>query len=345
MPAGFKNPKNHSMILITGATGFVGSHLMLHLLEKEQKVRAMYRDEAKIAQTKSLFFALQKQHLFDKIDWFFADITNIPSLELAFENIDFVYHCAGMISFDHKDENQLRKINIEGTANIVNFCLYKKIKKLVHVSSIATLGKMLNNEKDLNETAVWNPEMQHSDYAISKYGAEIEIWRGQQEGLKVAVVNPGVIFGNWRKNSEDKSNSMSIFSKIQKGLKFYTNGSTGFVGVEDVVKIMVALMQTNNSGERYILVAENLKFQDVFVQIADHLRVKPPSIRIRKRLASKILFCYNLFSKICFQKQLISKMMIQTLYEKNSYDNLKIKKTLKFEFETMAACIKKIKYY
>ncbi len=333
------------MILITGATGFVGTHLMLHLLETEQKVRAIYRNEAKIKQTKYLFLAQQKQHLFDNIEWLFADITNIPTLEKAFENIDFVYHCAGMISFDHKDEHQLRKVNIEGTANIVNFCLHKKVKKLIHVSSIATLGSMTNNEKKINEEAIWNPEMKHSDYAISKYGAEIEIWRGQQEGLKVAVVNPGVIFGNWCANAEDKSHSMTIFRKIQKGLKFYTNGSTGFVGVGDVVKIMAMLMQTNNHGERYILVAENLKFQDVFVKIAHHLKVKPPTIKIKKRVANKLLFCYSLLSKIFFKKQLITKMIAQTLYEKNSYDNLKIKKTLKFEFETIASCIKKIDYY
>lgn len=333
------------MILVTGATGFVGSHLILHLAETEPKIRAMYRNETKIEQTKKLFFANQKQHLFDKIEWILADINNVPSLNMAFENIDFVFHCAGLISFDPDYEIQLRKVNIEGTANVVNFCLHKKIKKLIHVSSISAIGKMKESAKIIDETGEWNPEKQHSDYAISKYGAEMEVWRGQQEGLKVVIVNPGVIFGSWLANSEDKNGSMAIFHFIKKGLPFYTNGSTGFVSVKDVAKIMIALLQTNTVNERYILVSENLEFKDVFCQIADRLQLNRPSIRMSKSLTKKIFFIYSLCNKIFFQKQIFSKMLLQSVFEKNKYNSDKIIKTLKFKFESINFCINEIELF
>ena len=144
------------MILVTGGTGLVGSHLLLHLLEKGENVRAIYRNKKNIVKVKSLFDYYDKVDLVDKIDWIEADILDIPSLEIAFENIDYVYHCAGFISFDPNDENQLRKVNIEGTANIVNFCIAKKIVKLCHVSSIAALGDLTANQTILTENTERN---------------------------------------------------------------------------------------------------------------------------------------------------------------------------------------------
>ena len=179
------------MILVTGGTGLVGAHLLLHLLENgEEKIRAIYRKSKQIEKTKSLFELYKKSDLFSKIGWIQADILDVPSLENAFEEVDYVYHCAGLISFNPDDENQLRKVNIEGTANIVNFCIDKKVTKLCHVSSIAALGNLTQNQTIITEETEWNPEVLHSDYAISKYGAEMEVWRGQQEGLQVVIVNP-----------------------------------------------------------------------------------------------------------------------------------------------------------
>ena len=227
------------MILVTGGTGLVGAHLLLKLTENEDSIRAIYRTATTIEKTKSLFRLYQKETSFVKIDWVHADITDVPSLEIAFQNVDYVYHCAGYISFDPNDEEKLRKINIEGTANIVNFCLSKNIKKLCHVSSIAAFGNVISNKIYIDEETEWNPEVYHSDYAISKYGAEMEVWRGQQEGLQVVIVNPGVILGStiW------KEGSGAIFTKIKNGLKFYTLGETGYIGVNDLVSTMFKLME------------------------------------------------------------------------------------------------------
>ena len=183
------------MILVTGATGLVGSHLLLHLLQNGEEVRALYRNQENIQKTKALFQWKNQSDLFEKINWFQGCITEIPSLEIAFQDIDYVYHCAAVISFNPNDEEILRKANIEGTANIVNFCLAKNIKKLCYVSSIAALGDLQEHENIITEETEWNPEKPHSDYAITKYGAEMEVWRGQEEGLDSIVVNPGVILG------------------------------------------------------------------------------------------------------------------------------------------------------
>ncbi|MEY2629401.1 MAG: hypothetical protein RLZZ469_296, partial [Bacteroidota bacterium] len=228
------------MILVTGGTGLVGAHLLLQLTANETEIRAIYRNEKNIRKTQSLFQLYGKEDQFLKIQWMEGDIIDVPSLEKAFQGVTHVYHCAALISYNPKDENKLRKTNIEGTANIVNFCIDYNVSKLCHVSSIAALGDLKANETTITEETEWNPEHYHSDYAISKYGAEMEIWRGQQEGLNVVIVNPGVIFGAgfWQQGSG------MFFSAVQKGFPFYTNGTTGYVSATDVASVMIQLMNS-----------------------------------------------------------------------------------------------------
>lgn len=268
------------MILVTGGTGLVGAHLLLHLIESgnlgSKQIRAIYRNSSTILKTKALFNHYQKGTLFDAIEWVQADILDVPSLEKVFIGIDYVYHSAALISFDSKDENKLRKINIEGTANIVNFCLAKNIKKLCHISSVAALGDLAPNETVVTEESEWNPEKPHSDYAISKYGAEMEIWRGQQEGLEVIIVNPGVIIGP----GFPDQGSGELFKKVSKGLSFYTSGTTGFVAVNDVVTCCVKLMESDIKNQKYILISENCSFKNILNAMADSLKVKRPSIAL-----------------------------------------------------------------
>ena len=276
------------MVLVTGGTGLVGAHLLLHLVENGDIVRAIYRNITSIKKTKALFLLYKKESLFENIEWVQADITDVPTLEMAFENVKYVYHCAALISFDPKDEDLLRKTNIEGTANIVNFCVAKTVEKLCYVSSIAALGDLKENEEIITEEAEWNPEKQHSDYAISKYGAEMEIWRGQQEGLDTVIVNPGIIIGP---GFLDQGSGM-LFKKVANGLSFYTKGVTGFIAVPDVVRITIQLMKNEYSNERFTLIAENLIFRDLLNAIADSLNVKRPYIHANPLLMNQTnLFC------------------------------------------------------
>ena len=326
------------MILVTGGTGLVGAHLLLHLVENEASVRAIYRNSASLEKTKTLFSIYKKEYVFEKIEWIQADIIHIPSLKKAFENIDYVYHCAGLISFDPKDEAILRKTNIEGTANIINFCIDFAVKKICFVSSIATLGDLKENEKQTTEKTEWNPELYHSDYAISKYGAEMEIWRGQQEGVDAVVVNPGVILGPgfWEQGSG------LLFKKIAEGFPFYTNGITGFVAVTDVVSIMTRLMKNKTANERYILVAENYSFREIFNSIADSLQVKRPRFHATPFLVN-IAYRFDWIVSILFKrKRRLDRNSANASYSKNYYSNEKITLELDYTFLDINEYIKTI---
>ncbi len=321
------------MILVTGATGLVGSHLALQLIENGEKVRAIYRNSTSKMATKSLFELYGKGNLFEKIEWIQADITDVPSLEIAFANVDSVYHCAALISFDPKDEALLRKTNIEGTANIVNFSIANGVKKLCFVSSIAALGDLKEHEIRINEETDWNPEKPHSDYAISKYGAEMEIWRGQQEGLKVAVLNPGIILGPgfWNKGSG------ALFSAVANGLPFYTKGLTGFVAVLDIVAILILAMNKmedneNNNGQRFVIIEDNYSYQTILNAIAEALKVKKPKFYAAKWI-TEIAWRLNwIASELFHQKRKISKDSARSSHSASLYSNEKVKAVFGFQF-------------
>lgn len=326
------------MILVTGATGLVGSHLLLQLLQNGEDVRALYKTQENIQKTKALFQWKNQSVLFEKINWIQGCITDVPSLEEVFKNIDYVYHCAALISFDPKDEEKLRKINIEGTANIVNFCLAKNVKKLCYVSSIAALGDLQEHEHIITEETEWNPEKPHSDYAITKYGAEMEVWRAQEEGLDSIVVNPGVILGPgfWQNGSSE------IFRKIKKGLPYYTKGSSGFVTAEDVVAIMYSLVKSNVKKERFTLVEKNISYQELSNLIATSLKVKKPAILIKPWMTSIAWRLDWLFSNLFFRKRKLSRAMAKAMHSKIVFDNSKIKKACTIDFAGLDDYIKKI---
>jgi dihydroflavonol-4-reductase len=325
------------MVLVTGATGLVGSHLVLHLIEQGQDVKALFRNEKGKQSVKSVFEHYQKTALFDKIIWCQADILDIPSLELAFQNIEYVYHCAALISFDPKDEEKLRKINIEGTANVVNFCIDYKVKKFCYVSSIAALGNLKETETIITEETEWNPEKHHSDYAISKYGAEMEVWRAQQEGLNVVIVNPGVILGPlfWTEGSGE------IYQKVKKGLAFYTKGITGFVTVIDVVKMMHLLMESTVVGERFILVSENKSYQDLVFKMAEVLKVKKPKLHATQFLTRLAWRADWLLTTVFGKKRLLTQDLAHSLHSTDVYSNEKIISQFGIPFEKITAFLQK----
>ncbi|MBT8319627.1 MAG: NAD-dependent epimerase/dehydratase family protein, partial [Gramella sp.] len=269
------------MILVTGGTGLVGAHLLFELAQDNERLKAIARPTSDLQTVRKIFSYYTTQaeakDLLKKIEWITADINDVPALEKAFLDVEYVYHCAALISFDPADEKKLRKINIEGTANIVNLCIAHQVKKLCYVSSVAAIGSPVK-KVEINETAPWNPEENHSDYAISKYGAEIEAWRGTQEGVDTVIVNPGIVIGPgfW------DSGSGKIFRRIDNGLNYHFPKVSGFVGVIDVVKCMVQLMNSPVKNQNYILVSENLSFERIFKSIADYLNKPKPSNQLKK---------------------------------------------------------------
>jgi dihydroflavonol-4-reductase len=316
------------MVLVTGGTGLVGAHLLLHLIENGESVRALYRNGKNIQKTKSVFAYYKKVDLFEKIEWLEADIIEVPSLEIAFLDIDYVYHCAALISFDPREEESLRKTNIEGTANMVNFSIAKGVKKFCFVSSIAALGDLAPHETYITEETDWNPEKPHSDYAISKYGAEMEVWRGLQEGLDVIIINPGVILGPIPLAKTFEQGSSELYQKVANGLSFYTLGNTGFIAINDVVQIAFELMKSGIKNERFTLIADNIVFKDILNTIAEALQVKKPSLHAKPLFMNLLWVADSLYSTLFFQKRRLTKATAKASYSKNLYTNQKIKTAL-----------------
>ncbi|TYB79018.1 SDR family oxidoreductase [Bizionia myxarmorum] len=317
------------MILVTGGTGLVGSHLLYELLTANKTVKAIYRTEEKQAIVKRIFSYYTEDYLalFNKIEWVEADLLNIPQLIEAFENVDYVYHCAAMISFDPKDYHKLRKTNIEGTANIVNLCISNSIKKLCYVSSVATISDS-EKSKHVNEETDWNSEKDNNVYAITKYGAEIEVWRGTQEGLNAVIVNPGVIIGPglWHEGTG------GIFTQIYKGLSFYTKGHVASVYVKDVTVGMMRLMESSITNERFIMVGEHVTYKRFLGLIAENLQKKPPHIEAGFWILSMAWRLDWLKNLLTGRPRKLMKPMIASSQSTTIYDNEKIKDQLNFEF-------------
>jgi len=327
------------MILVTGGTGLVGSHLLYRLVSINEAVRAIYRNERKLQQVKDVFATYRSDYasLFNAIEWVQADILDIPSLTEAFKNVTYVYHCAAFVSFEPDKYHGLRKTNIEGTANIVNFCISNNVEKLCYVSSIATLGEPVNNELITEETN-WDPENDNSIYAITKYGAEIEVWRGTQEGLDVVIVNPGVILGAgiW------KFGTGNLFKKAHKGLKYYTSGTIGLVAVEDVVTIMTDLMKGVIVNERFVLVAENWTYKQFLQTLALAVNAKKP-----EKMASLFLLSIAwkfdwLRHKLFGKRRQLTKNLATSLTTETYYDSEKLKSALNYTFKDINDTIYKI---
>jgi len=329
------------MILVTGGTGLVGSHLLFNLVSTNDNVRATYRREKTLKRVKHVFsyFSADAESLFNKIEWIEADINNIPKLQTAFKNITHVYHCAAFVSFEPNKYKVLRKINIEGTANIVNLSISHKIKKLCYVSSIAAIGHNTDPKQLIDEETPWNPEDDNSVYAITKYGAELEVWRGTQEGLDAVIVNPGIILGAgyWHGGS-----SGNLFRKIYGGMRYYVNGVTGYVDVWDVIKAMHQLMDSDTKNESFILVSENLTFKDFQFKTAQVLNVKPPKKEAKKWLLAIAWRLDWLSHKLLGNRRSLSKQTAKSAISVAKYDNTKLKNTLNFKFKPIDRSIEDV---
>ncbi len=327
------------MILVTGGTGLVGSHLLYSLLLENEQVVALCRSTSDKEGVKKTFgyYAQNAQELFARIIWREADLLDVAALAEAFEGITQVYHCAALVSFYPAEAKKMLQQNPESTANVVNMCIDHSIKKLVYVSSVAALGRS-DASGFITEKTDWIDSKHNSAYAKSKYKAELEVWRGQQEGVHVAMVNPGIIVGpgDWN------TGSPALIKKIADGFNFYTLGTNGFVDVRDVVKIMLLLMASNKQAERYIVVSENLSYRKVFDFIAQGLDIKPPQKEAQPWQASVLWRVEALRSKLFGSKPLITKETAQSAMSTYYYDNSKVKEAFDFTFQPMEHSLKEI---
>jgi dihydroflavonol-4-reductase len=330
------------MILVTGGTGLVGAHLLRHLVSKGEKVRAIHRPGTFPEQARTVFDCYgdgienadgkgiadgNGNGLFSRIEWFPADLLDIYSLDEAMKDITRVYHSAAMVSFNPADRKSLINGNIEGTANIVNLCLEHGVEKLCHVSSVSALGRG-PGDRPVTEDDLWKPSKRRSAYSISKFHSEMEVWRGMEEGLNAVIVNPSVIIGpgNWKRGSA------RFFTAVQKGMKYYAGGMTGFVDVRDVCRCMIALMDSDISQERFILNSQELQYRELLNMIADALDRPRPVREISGPLAEAAWRLEWLRSRLTFTRPRLTREMARSSSRVNRFSNGKITGALDYRF-------------
>jgi nucleoside-diphosphate-sugar epimerase len=324
------------MVLVSGATGLLGGHLLYRFRESATTTTALYRTKDNIENTRLIFESYCEGHgkLVDQFNWMPADLLEIPTLDAAMEGINTVYHCAASMEAD--SFQQMKINNITGTENIINVALFWGVKHFCHVSSISALGESIGN-RPINETDFFNLDALNTDYAISKFGAEMEAWRATQEGIRVVIINPGIILGegNW------DNGSGKFFSKTLSGNTYYTTGKSGFVDVRDVTLLMIRLMNSEVQNDRFIIVAENLSYREILNKIADALRVSRPRRKLSKFTLNVISFFSYVLNLIGLTKKL-KRSTIKSLTSSTDYENNKIKDVLNIEFTPVDKTIHRI---
>jgi dihydroflavonol-4-reductase len=316
------------MILVTGATGFVGSILALQLVQQHIPIRCLKRSTSVIPSILQPYSNL--------INWREADILDSTTIEDAFDDVDQVYHCAAWVSFKEADKEPMINTNVKGTANVVDVCL-EFGARLLHVSSIAAIGaarpgQFITEKNYLEETSA------NHIYAISKLESEMEVWRGIAEGLDAVIVNPSVIIGP----TAGTDGSGKIFETVRRGLKFYTRGSCGLVDVEDVARCMIMLMNSNVTAERYIVNAENWKFRDLMDTIARCFNVKPATTEAKPWMLELAWRGAAMVAALTGKDPALDKIAARAATVEQNYDNSKIKQELDFEFRPVKETIEKI---
>ena len=313
------------MILVTGASGFLGTELLKQLINENENVRALKRSNSVLRMS---------DELKNKIEWVDGDVTDVQSVEDAMQGCSKVYHCAAIVSFNPKAAAHMMQVNVNGTANVVNTALHLGIEKLLYVSSIASLGRSLGNDH-LTEESKWEESKLNSKYALSKYGGEMEVWRGIAEGLNAVIINPSVIIGagKWDEGTA------KFFNDAWKGIPFYTKGVTGFVGVKDVAAVMIHLMESDIVNERFIVNAENMVYQDFFNQVCDGLGKPHPKIHMPAWMGELAWRAEWLRSKLTGKPPMAQKENVRVALTKFYYSSEKLKQKIGFEFTPMKKVI------
>ncbi|MEP7323173.1 MAG: SDR family NAD(P)-dependent oxidoreductase [Saprospiraceae bacterium] len=296
-------------VLVTGGTGFIGYYIVKSLVETGYKVTVMARAENPDSPIRQLN---------DQINFVKGDLTDLDSLEAACNGQDIIVHAAALISFDPAERKKIFKNNIDGTTHLVNTALKSSVKKLIYISSIAAISSS-PDEQDHDESIPWDLKSNHSNYALSKHAAEMEVWRGSAEGLEVGILNPSVVLGRW----EDHHHSMQLFNMMRRGILFYPEGSTGWVDVRDVAKAVVAFIESGIINQQFIINGHNESYQDILQMIATAIGKKGPRYLLPRSIALTATRLYALLNKIASGKRVIQASVIKSLYKEVTYNNAK----------------------
>ncbi len=316
------------MILVTGGTGFLGSYLLRALVGAGKPVRALYRSR----------IPEQVSDIRDKVEWVQGDVLDTGVLEDAMEGVTAIYHCAAVVSFQPDKRDEMLRINIEGTANVVNLAIDAGVRKIVHVSSVAALGRA-KEQTAITEESQWEESRNNSNYAVSKHLSEMEIWRGIAEGLNAVIVNPSIILGSgfWHDGTG------LMLKNAWKEFPYYTDGVNGFVDVRDVAEVMIKLMDSPITGERFILNGDNWPYRQLFTRMAGALGKKPPHIAAKPWMAALVWRVEKLRGLLTGKRPLITRETARTAQLKVYYSNEKIMQALPgFRFRPLEETVEEV---
>jgi dihydroflavonol-4-reductase len=309
------------MIAVTGANGLLGSFIVRKLIEQRKPFVAIKRAESDTSLLKDIA---------SEIEWRIADILDAAALDEALRGVTHVIHAAAMVSFNPALEKKIFDINVVGTRNVVNACLANNITRLMHVSSVAALGRQ-KGQLLIDEHNKWIDSSLNSTYAESKYLAELEVFRGQEEGLSTIIINPSVILApaDWTKSSAQ------LFKYVWDQKPFYIDGTLNYIDVRDVSEVVVQLLSLPIEAERFILNAEGIPFIEFFTQVAKKLNKKPPSIKLNQTLLKTVAFAETLRSLMTRSEPLITQETARLAGTQFTYNSRKIRNTINFEFKSI----------
>ena len=324
------------MILVTGATGLVGSYLLYDLLKSDEPIRALLYNHKSLDRTRGIFESLGRDaaKMLERVEWIKGDVLDVMLLAEAMQGVNKVYHCAAIVSFEPADHDLMMKINVEGTANVVNAALEAGVEKLCHVSSVAALGRTENTDV-IDEKSQFKTNRYNSKYSLSKHLAEREVWRGTAEGLNAVIVNPSIILGY---GHPDKG-STKMFTTIHKNSLFYGQGINGFVGVEDVVRAMILLMESPITNERFVVSTGDFSYQEVFSMIARGFDKAEPKFPVPAPILDLVWRFEWLRARLTGSKPLITKETARTSKGNYRYPSTKLKQALNFEYTPLEETI------
>ncbi|NTS42474.1 NAD-dependent epimerase/dehydratase family protein [Flavisolibacter sp. BT320] len=317
-------------VFVTGGTGFLGSYIIQNLVAKGHTVRALRRPNSPLP-----FFI--PAAVWEKVDFIEGDVLDVVALEEGMQGVGAVVHSAAIVSFASHNREAMYKINIDGTANVVNMALEAGVKRFLHVSSVAALGRTLN-ATTVTEDKKWETSKANTHYAITKHQAEMQAWRGFAEGLEGVVINPSTIlgYGNWH------GSSCALFKNAYKEFPWYTKGINGFVGVEDAAEAAVQLLFSGITEKRFILNAENCSFQWLFTTIAEAFGKKPPHRFANKTMGEIAWRLEAVKGLLTGQKPLLSKETAKIAHSHTSFDNGALLKALPgFAYQPLESVIKR----
>ena len=311
------------MIFVTGASGLIGSFVCRKLIEKGYAVKALKRSNSDLSLV---------QDIQDQIQWVEGDLMNILEIGDYLEDVEKIIHCAAFVSYDSRDEDLMHQINVDGTANLVNWAVKKNIHLFVHFSSVASIGKDKNKDVPVStEETQWTSGEKTSAYARSKHQAELEVWRGYAEGLNTIIINPSLVLGpgDWHRSSTQ------IFKYVEQQNRFYTAGTANFVDVRDVAEVTYRLLETDHYGERFIVNAGNVSYKKLFDTIADKMGKNPPQIQVSGPVIKLAILLEKIRSKISGSAPLVTDELAQVSENKHTYDNQKVKHATNIEFHSL----------